>query len=156
MTTRCQEQWGMGVGPQVWCLGRGRSPGLVFGDRAVPYHWLMYYLFIIYVMYLPPTPCEQTGACENITFPQLRLRAATIHLAQLQLNSYTWNSSFEWSFITLERFLMWQWDSLWVCNCGEGYEVVSGFVSDPFSLFWMCLSSSGCSCNTLSSCNWIP
>ena len=71
----------------------------------------MYYLFIIYVMYLLPTPCEQVlklylGACENITFPQLRLRAATIHLAQLQLNSYTWNSSFEWSFITLERFLM--------------------------------------------------
>ena len=26
----------------------------------------------------PPTPCGQTHACENITFPQLRLRAATI------------------------------------------------------------------------------
>ena len=24
------------------------------------------------------TPCEQTDACENITFPQLRLRAVTI------------------------------------------------------------------------------
>ena len=30
--------------------------------------------------YLPPPPCEQRDACENITTPQLRLRAGMIKL----------------------------------------------------------------------------
>ena len=45
-----------------------------------------------YLVWLFPLPLEKLNR--------------TIHVSQLQLNSYTWNGSFEWSFITLERFLM--------------------------------------------------
>ena len=33
-----------------------------------------------------PHPCEQTDACENITFPQLRLRAEIIIIAVVLLS----------------------------------------------------------------------
>ena len=38
---------------------------------------------MMYVMCLPhpnPRPCEQIDACENITFPKLRLRAVIIQM----------------------------------------------------------------------------
>ena len=50
--------------------GRGRSPGLMF--QRVPYHvpYPMMHLILC-----TPLHRGQTHACENITFPQLRLRA---------------------------------------------------------------------------------
>ena len=33
----------------------------------------------------PPQPCEQTDACENITFPQLRLWTVIIFIPKLRL-----------------------------------------------------------------------
>ena len=50
----------------------GRSPGLMSGGRGCPYN-VTYSM--IYLM-LPTPPCERTDACENITFPQLRLRGS--------------------------------------------------------------------------------
>ena len=34
---------------------------------------------MMHVMYLTPHPREQTDACENVTFPKLRLRAVISH-----------------------------------------------------------------------------
>ena len=76
ITTRCHWQWGVpksyahrGTGDTISDLfprGRGESPVQKSGGRvSLPY--------VIYpIMHLMlPTPCEQTDACENITFPQL-------------------------------------------------------------------------------------
>ena len=60
--------WGRGR-PQVWCPKEGGSQ--VWCGGGGPYH-LTYSM--IHVMYLNSIPCEQTDACENITFLKLCLR----------------------------------------------------------------------------------
>ena len=67
---------GMGVGTQIPCLGKGRHAGPMIlvpkshvegvGGLGGKYPGHMYLLLPL---------CEQTTACENITFPQLHLRA---------------------------------------------------------------------------------
>ena len=52
--------------------GEDRSPGLTF--RRYPYHVTHPMKHLM----LPIPPCEQTDACENITFPQLCLWAVKI------------------------------------------------------------------------------
>ena len=53
------------VGPHVWCLG----------ERGCPYNVTYPMMYLM----LPTPPCERTGACENITFWQLRLRAVNMY-----------------------------------------------------------------------------
>ena len=63
---------GEGVGPSSDVVGGGV---LQVWSMGVLYH-LTYPM--MHVMLPTPSPCEQTDACEIITFPKLRLRAVII------------------------------------------------------------------------------
>ena len=61
-----------GVGSGLISRGGGRSPCLMFRG-VVPYHRA--YLMMHLMSPNPNSPCGQTDACEDITFPQLNLWA---------------------------------------------------------------------------------
>ena len=63
---------GEGLGPQVWRWGGDRSPGLMSRKRDTLPCDLSHDACDITTTL---SPCGQTDVCENITFPQLRLRA---------------------------------------------------------------------------------
>ena len=47
-------------------------------EEGVPYH-VTYPMTHLMLPIPHPSPCEQTDACENITFPKLRLRVVTMN-----------------------------------------------------------------------------
>ena len=98
-TTRCQ-YWGGGLGPQMNKFEHVSRCRVCLGE-GVPYH-VTYPM--IHVMHLFPLN-RTTHACENITFPQLRLRANTYGahhqrcdnadntLDQLGIETHFWSES---------------------------------------------------------------
>ena len=88
---------GEGVGYPVVCLGGGcrvstshvQGVGGCMGSRAfvlgegVPYHVIYPMTWISYRPF-----CEQTDACENVSFPKLRLRVVMSDLEVLYSNRF--------------------------------------------------------------------
>ena len=66
------ERVGKVVGAQVPCLGEGRFPGpMSWRGGTLPCDLSHSAFDVTYLPSYPPTPCEQTDACENITFTKL-------------------------------------------------------------------------------------
>ena len=78
-----------GESPDLMSGGRGSNNSDVQGGTLPDFSWGVLYHVTYPMTHLKLSPCQQTDAYENITFPQRYLRVAITSLkADFQIDSY--------------------------------------------------------------------